>query len=501
MSRLGLRPRRSAPARGGLGHPSRQEPSGATSGSSRCGPTSSVSPPPTASRAQVRVVHGGKVEIDRPFGDVPCLPLGRGAGSWRPSRWACWCDEGKLDFDDRLDRRLPSATRDVLRRALGGQSPHRLRRPRRDHRATRSTTGWTRPGRSRSAPRPARRVDPGDGRPWLLVERVVTQVRASPSRPSSSRGCVAPAGMTGTSLGPTRLRRQRGTGTTTLEDQFRLVDALRTGKLVLQPGHARCALGATAPARAGLGRGLRASSSGPRQSSRRWVWRRAAPRPPTSCGSIRRAPTRWCFSDAPRRKTARGLRTALGEFYALPPGPPQAGGHLDVRGPLTSALGAAPRTRRRATQLAWARAAAPCRRRSARRRAGARQTTTRPLPGLHVGAELLHVGLAGLASGLEVLLRLLDVRLALGRDLIRVLLEAGESPPGPWRADRGGRRRPRRDGVEAVVVGACWASAVDAPSRRERRGRGERRGRRQATHVELLESGCARIPHRKAGRG
>ena len=45
--------------------------------------------------------------------------------------------------------------------------------------------------------------------------------------------------------------------------------------------------------------------------------------------------------------------------------------------------------------------------------------------GLHVGAELRHVGLAGLTRGLELLVGLVDARLALGRDLLSVLLEAG----------------------------------------------------------------------------
>src|SRR5262245_15795384 len=53
--------------------------------------------------------------------------------------------------------------------------------------------------------------------------------------------------------------------------------------------------------------------------------------------------------------------------------------------------------------------------------AGCDAATTR----LHVGTEARHVRLAGLARCLELLMHLVDVRLALGRELIRVLLETG----------------------------------------------------------------------------
>jgi hypothetical protein len=51
--------------------------------------------------------------------------------------------------------------------------------------------------------------------------------------------------------------------------------------------------------------------------------------------------------------------------------------------------------------------------------------------GLDVLAELLDIGLAGFRGGLELLPHLLDVRLALGRDLILLVAEAAHDAAMP----------------------------------------------------------------------
>jgi CubicO group peptidase (beta-lactamase class C family) len=234
-------------------------------------------------------------------------------------------DGGKVGWEDRLDRRLPSAAgtsfaplslANLLTRSAGLALD------------SGGTSGLDIDSRIQLAARsplrapPGTLVDPADDRPWVLVERVVAQVSGEPFDSFVEHRIISPAGMTGTSLGPSPSCPEATLGTTTLEDQFRLIDALRTGKLVssrirqemweprlpLTPG-SDIAYGVLVRSN-GEQRavGLRAENDAPAYE----LW--LDPAGGDALVLLGRTPA----------KTARGIRTALGEFYALPPGPPHS---------------------------------------------------------------------------------------------------------------------------------------------------------------------------------
>ena len=131
---------------------------------------------------------------------------------------------------------------------------------------------------------------------------------------------TGPAGMTATTLAATPACAEAVRGTTTLEDQFKFIDALRTGKLV---SAATCdALWAP---RLPLGPGSEVGYG--------FFLRTNAEHRAVGLGDSGSAPAYELWLDpastdalvllgrTPAR-TARGIRTALAEFYALPPGPP-----------------------------------------------------------------------------------------------------------------------------------------------------------------------------------
>jgi hypothetical protein len=128
--------------------------------------------------------------------------------------------------------------------------------------------------------------------------------------------------MTGTSLGPSPSCPDATLGTTTLEDQFRLIDALRAGKVVsarvrqelweprlpLSQG-SDMAYGVLVRSSAEQ-RAVGLSAEGNAPAYELWL----DPAGTDALVLLGRTPA----------KTARGVRTALGEFYALPPGAPHS---------------------------------------------------------------------------------------------------------------------------------------------------------------------------------
>src|SRR5678815_2489001 len=115
--------------------------------------------------------------------------------------------------------------------------------------------------------------------------------------------------------------------------------------------------------------------------------------------------------------------------------------------------------------------------------------------GLHVGTKARHLRLAGLARRLELLADLVDVRLALGRELLRVLLQAGPHPgatglrPGTEAGDVGCARTLRRGG--GCLLGERGTGA-------ERDEKDEGCGREDGTthRVNLLGKRVPGFPHR-----
>ena len=271
-------------------------------------------------QGQVRVMHASKPEIDLSYGDTACLPLGAGRRLLATIAVGLLVDEGKLDWDDRLERRLPSSVRTSF-------APLTVANLLTDSAGMASLGGETDLDRlvddSSRAPlraAPGTLVDPGDERPWVLVERLVAQVSGE-SFPRFVEARVAgPAGMTGTSVGPSRGCPAAERGTTTLDDQLRFVDALRSGKLVSPRTRAalwepRLPLGPGSDVAYGFfvrSRGdqqaVGVSGEGSATAYELWL----DPAGTDALVLLGRTPT----------KTARGIRTALGEFYALPPGPP-----------------------------------------------------------------------------------------------------------------------------------------------------------------------------------
>jgi CubicO group peptidase (beta-lactamase class C family) len=274
---------------------------------------------------RVRVMHAGVAEIDRTFGAATCLPLGVGRRLLAALAVGVLVDGGKLAWDDRLDRKLPSAAgtsfapisvANLLTQSAGLALD------------SGGSSGLDMDGRLALAAKsplralPGTLVDPADDRPWVLVERLVAQVSGEPFASFVEQRITSPAGMTGTSLGPSAACPEAIQGTTTLEDQLRLIDALRAGKVVsprirqelweprlpLSPG-SEMAYGVFVRSN-GEQRavGLGAENNAPAYE----LW--LDPAGVDSLVLLGRTPA----------KTARGVRTALGEFYALPPGPPHS---------------------------------------------------------------------------------------------------------------------------------------------------------------------------------
>lgn len=268
---------------------------------------------------RLRVLHAGKVELDRTYGEAGCLPLAAGRRVLAALAVGVLVESGKLGFEDRLERRLPS----VVGTSFAALGVANLLT---DSSGLAPTTGDSLEQRLEVAGKvplgapPGTRVDPDDERPWLLVERLVAQVSDEPFDRFVEARVTGPAGMTATSLGPGAECPGLTQGTTTLEDQFRLVDALRAGK-VLQPATRdalwtpRLPLGPGSEVGYGFfvrtrgeQRAVGVGTTGARPAYELWV----DPASSDALVLLGRTPAR----------TARGLRTAVGEFYALPPGPP-----------------------------------------------------------------------------------------------------------------------------------------------------------------------------------
>ncbi|HEY1908805.1 MAG TPA: serine hydrolase domain-containing protein [Myxococcaceae bacterium] len=274
---------------------------------------------------RVRVMHAGTAEIDRTFGTATCLPLGVGRRLLAAIAVGVLVDEGKLGWDDRLERRLPStagtsfapiSVANLLTQSAGlaldsgGSSGLGL-----DGRIDLAAKSPLRAA-------PGTLVDPADDRPWVLVERLVAQVSGEPFEAFAEHRIASPAGMTGTSLRPGASCPEAPGGTTTLEDQFRLIEALRAGKVVsprigkelweprlpLSPG-SDMAYGVLVRSN-GEQRAVGLSAEGNAPAYELWL----DPAGADALVLLGRTPA----------KTARGVRTALGEFYALPPGPPHS---------------------------------------------------------------------------------------------------------------------------------------------------------------------------------
>jgi CubicO group peptidase (beta-lactamase class C family) len=274
---------------------------------------------------QVRVMHAGTAEIDRTFGSATCLPLSVARRLLAAVAVGVLVDGGKLDWNDRLDRRLPStagtsfaplSVANLLTQSAGLALD------------SGGASGLSLDGRIDLAAKsplrapPGTLVDPSDDRPWVLVERLVAQVSGEPFALFVEHRIASPAGMTGTSAGPTPACPDAALGTTTLEDQLHLIDALRAGKVVssrireelwrprlpLTPG-SEMAYGFLVRTN-GDQRAVGLSAEGNAPAYELWL----DPAGADALVLLGRTPA----------KTARGIRTALGEFYALPPAPPHS---------------------------------------------------------------------------------------------------------------------------------------------------------------------------------
>jgi hypothetical protein len=277
---------------------------------------------------RVRVLRAGKAEIDQSFGQAACLPLGVGRRILAAVAVGALVDAGKLGFDDRLERRLPS----VAGTSFNALTVADLLTDSAGLAPTQGDTLRVRLEAAGKVPlqaRPGTRIDPDDNRPWLLVEQLVAQVSGETFERFVQSRVTERAGMSATSLGPTAACPELTAGTTTVDDQFRLIDALRKASVVTVA--TREALWAP---RLGLGPGsevgygfyLRTNGeqqavgvgsnfSGP--AFELWL----DPGSSDALVLLGRTPTR----------TAKEVKTALGEFYALPPGPPHAS--APARGP------------------------------------------------------------------------------------------------------------------------------------------------------------------------
>lgn len=270
---------------------------------------------------RVRVLHAGKAEIDRSFGEPGCLPLAAGRKLLAAVAVARLVEDRKLAWEDRLERRLPSTSgtsfASLTVANLLTDSP-----------GLAATTGGSLDERLDAAGKvplraaPGTLVDPADERPWLLVERLVAQVSGATFERFVSERVTGPAGMAGTSLAASPGCPGSERGTTTLEDQFRFIDALRGAKLVSAATRdalwePRLPLGPGSDVGYGFflrtredQRAVGVGGEGAGPAYELWL----DPAGPDALVLLGRTPA----------KTARGIRTALGEFYALPPGPPHA---------------------------------------------------------------------------------------------------------------------------------------------------------------------------------
>jgi CubicO group peptidase (beta-lactamase class C family) len=269
----------------------------------------------------VRAVHGGKVELERQFGDARCLPLGLGRRVLATVALASLVEEGKLHFDDRLGRVLPAAHGTSLEPL---QITHLLTSSAALAPAPAGTVeeSLAAAGRLPLLAAPGTRSDPSDPRPWLLVEQVVTAAGGQPFEVQVRERVLQRAGTTGTSLGPTAECPGTTGGLTTVVDQIRVGDALRTGRLVqpatrdllwtprfeLTPGNG-VGLGFNIRT-AETGRAVGLGSSGSLSAYELWI-------DPASGDTLALVGTSTA-------KVAQSVRAAVTEFFGLPPPPPHS---------------------------------------------------------------------------------------------------------------------------------------------------------------------------------
>jgi CubicO group peptidase (beta-lactamase class C family) len=277
---------------------------------------------------RVRVLHGGKPEVDRTFGDAACLPLGAGRQVLAAVAVGLLVEGGKLGWDDRLEQRLPRTAGTSLgpltvANLLTGSAGLPLA-PQPGGERQGDELDWLLRTVGKAPLRAATGtlVDPADHRPWILVESVVAQVSGQSFERFAQERITSPSGMGGTSVGETPACPGVAGGTTTLEDQFRLIDTLRGGKLVspqtrtalwqprlpLGPG-AEVAYGFFVRTR-GDQQAVGVSAEGAATAYELWL-------DPAGNDAL-------VLLGRSQAKTARAIRTALGEFYALPPRPSQA---------------------------------------------------------------------------------------------------------------------------------------------------------------------------------
>ncbi len=270
-------------------------------------------------QGQFRVVHAGRPEVENAVGDTTCLGLGAGRRLLATIAVGLLVDDGKLGWDDRLERRLPAAAGT----SFAGLTVASLL----THSAgLGASTGSTPEARLDDAAKvplrapPGTLVDPADDRPWVLVERLVAEVSGETFGRFVESRITGPAGMKATAVGPAGGCPDAERGTTTLDDQFRLIDALRAGKLVSPQTRAalwlpRLPLGPGSDVAYGFfvrtrdaQQAVGISAEGLATAYELWL----DPAGTDALVLLGKTPT----------KTARGIRTALGEFYALPPGQP-----------------------------------------------------------------------------------------------------------------------------------------------------------------------------------
>jgi CubicO group peptidase (beta-lactamase class C family) len=277
---------------------------------------------------RVRVLHGGKPEVDRTYGDTACLPLGAGRRLLAAVAVGLLVEGGKLGWDDRLEQRLPRTAgtslapltvANLVTDAAGlGPTPQAVGERQGDELDWLLKTVGKAPLRAA----PGTLVDPADHRPWILVEGIVAQVSGQSFERFVQERIISLSGMSDTSLGEVAGCPGVVGGTTTLEDQFRFIDALRGGKLVSPQNRSalwqpRLPLGPGSE----VGYGFFVRSHGDQQAVG------------VSAEGVATAYELWldpAQNDAlvllgrSQAKSAQAIRTALGEFYALPPRPPQA---------------------------------------------------------------------------------------------------------------------------------------------------------------------------------
>jgi len=275
----------------------------------------------------LRVRHGGKPEIEQSFGSTTCLPLGAGRRVLATLAVGALAQAGRLRYGDRVERILPDLARSSLgpltienlltnsaglARETGVSSP--------PHRDDDLENRLLAAGKVPLHSAPGTWIDPEDERPWQLVEDVVTQVSGEPFADFVARTVLVPAGLRDTTLRATGACPEASRGVTSLEDQFRLIDALRSGTVIsaatrdelwtprLPTAAGRdMALGftvrtATTERAVGIGSPVAATAY------ELWI----DPASTDALVLLGRTPT----------STGRGIRVALGEFYALPPSAP-----------------------------------------------------------------------------------------------------------------------------------------------------------------------------------